>query len=307
MMLGKHTDMIARPRPRSRRWFRGEGWTALFFLLPGLIGIVLFLVLPILASIALSFTNWQLLGTPRFVGLSNYVRLFTTDPQFWTVMRNTIFFTVEYLVLNIVISLGLATWISSLKIGQRWFRVIFFLPTFTPLIAVAMVWMLIFTSGGLFDSLTAALSLPLAGVLNDRTLAMQAVVLTSIWAGVGYNTVLFNAALDMVPATYLEAARIDGASPFTTLRRIKLPYIAPVILFCVTYATIGGLQVFDSIKIITDGGPGDSTRSVVMYMFSEAFSAGELGTGAASALTLLIVIAIVTAIQLTLGRRFAGR
>ena len=88
MMLGKRTDLTASRRSRPKGWFRGEGWTALFFLLPGLIGIFLFLVLPILASIALSFTNWQLLGTPRFVGFSNYSRLFTTDPQFWTVMRS---------------------------------------------------------------------------------------------------------------------------------------------------------------------------------------------------------------------------
>ena len=105
----------------------------------------------------------------------------------------------------------------------------------------------------------------------------------------------------------MEAAHIDGASPLTTLLRIKLPFIAPVILFCVTYATIGGLQVFDSIKILTNGGPGDATRSVVMYMYSEAFSAGELGTGAASALTLLVVITVVVTIQLALGRRMGRR
>lgn len=126
---------VAGSQKRSRwgsRLDRREGRTAFFFLLPGLIGMVLFLVVPIIASVVLSFTNWKLLGTPQFVGISNYVRLFTADPQFWPVLRNTLFFTAEYLVLNIVISLGLAVWISSLKMGQRWFRVVFFLPTFTP-------------------------------------------------------------------------------------------------------------------------------------------------------------------------------
>ncbi len=304
MMLGKHTDMIARPRPSSRKWFRTEGWTALFFLLPGLIGIILFLALPILASIALSFTNWQLLGAPRFVGFANYVRLFTTDPQFWTVMRNTIFFTVEYLVLNIVISLGLATWISSLKIGQRWFRVIFFLPTFTPLIAVAMVWMLIFTSGGLFDSMMVALSLPFSGVLNDRTLAMQAVVLTSIWAGVGYNTVLFNAALDMVPATYLEAARIDGATAWDRFWKIRLPLISPTLFFGTVMTAITSLQVFDQIFVMTKGGPGSSTATLGYAIYQRGFQNFQMGYASAIAWVMFALIMALTALQFWFQRKW---
>ena len=194
------TEVADQPRARwGNRLERAEARTAFFFLLPGLVGMVLFLVVPIIASVVLSFTNWKLLGTPEFVGVSNYVRLFTADPQFWPVLRNTLFFTAEYLVLNIIISLGLAVWISSLKMGQRWFRVVFFLPTFTPGIAVAIVWMLIFAPGGFFDFVMASLSVQIPSMLTDQTLAMQAVIIVSLWAGVGYNTVLFNAALDMVP------------------------------------------------------------------------------------------------------------
>ncbi|NTI25118.1 sugar ABC transporter permease [Rhizobium rhizogenes] len=303
-MLAKHTALNARPRPRSRKWFRGEGWTALFFLLPGLIGIFLFLVLPILASIALSFTNWQLLGTPRFVGFSNYTRLFTTDPQFWTVMRNTIFFTAEYLVLNIIISLGLATWISSLKIGQRWFRVVFFLPTFTPLIAVAIVWMLIFTSGGLFDSLMAQLSLPFSGVLNNRMLAMQAVIITSLWAGIGYNTVLFNAALDMVPATYLEAARIDGATAWDRLWKIRLPLISPTLFFGTVMTAITSLQVFDQIYVMTKGGPGSSTATLGYAIYQRGFQNFQMGYASAIAWVMFALIMALTALQFWLQRKW---
>ncbi|HEX8046916.1 carbohydrate ABC transporter permease [Rhizobium sp.] len=303
-MLAKHTALNARPRPRSRRRFRGEGWTALFFLLPGLIGIVLFLVLPILASIALSFTNWQLLGTPRFVGFSNYTRLFTTDPQFWTVMRNTIFFTAEYLVLNIVISLGLAVWISSLKIGQRWFRVVFFLPTFTPLIAVAIVWMLIFTSGGLFDSLMAQLSLPFSGVLNNRTFAMQAVIITSLWAGIGYNTVLFNAALDMVPATYLEAARIDGATAWDRFWKIRLPLISPTLFFGTVMTAITSLQVFDQIYVMTKGGPGSSTATLGYAIYQRGFQNFQMGYASAVAWVMFALIMALTALQFRLQRKW---
>lgn len=304
MMLGKRTDLTASRRSRPKGWFRGEGWTALFFLLPGLIGIFLFLVLPILASIALSFTNWQLLGTPRFVGFSNYSRLFTTDPQFWTVMRNTIFFTIEYLILNIVISLGLAVWISSLKIGQRWFRVIFFLPTFTPLIGVAIVWMLIFTSGGLFDTLMTQLSLPFTGVLSNRTLAMQAVILTSIWAGVGYNTVLFNAALDMVPATYLEAARIDGATAWDRFWKIRLPLISPTLFFGTVMTAITSLQVFDQIYVMTKGGPGSSTATLGYAIYQRGFQNFQMGYASAIAWVMFALIMALTALQFWLQRKW---
>jgi multiple sugar transport system permease protein len=187
-------------------------------------------------------------------------------------------------------------------------RLAYFLPVLVSLAFVSFIWRFMFSFDlGAINYYIRMLGLPPVGWLTDKNVAMFSIVIIDVWKNVGFFVIILLAALQGVPRNLMEAARIDGASPFTALRRIKLPYIAPVILFCVTYATIGGLQVFDSIKIITDGGPGDSTRSVVMYMFSEAFSAGELGTGAASALTLLVVIAIVTAIQLTLGRRFAGR
>jgi len=136
---------------------------------------------------------------------------------------------------------------------------------------------------------------------------MLSIVIIDVWKNVGFFIIIFLAALQGVPRTLTEAARIDGASPAVTLWRIKLPYIAPVILFCITYATIGGLQVFDSIKIITNGGPGDATRSVVMYMYTEAFGAGDLGTGAASALTLLVVISAVVALQMLIGSKIVRR
>lgn len=305
MTLDKHRSAITQSKTRPRRWFRaGEGRTAFFFLLPGLIGILLFLVLPIFASIALSFTDWQLLGTPHFVGFANYTRLFTADPQFWTVLRNTVFFTVEYLILNIVVSLGLATWISSLKFGQRWFRGIFFLPTFTPLIAVAIVWMLIFTSGGLFDSLMERLSLPFSGVLNSQTLAMQAVILTSIWAGVGYNTVLFNAALDMVPASYLEAARIDGATAWDRFWKIRLPLISPTLFFGTVMTAITSLQVFDQIFVMTKGGPGSATATLGYAIYQRGFQNFQMGYASAIAWVMFALIMALTALQFWLQRKW---
>ncbi len=134
---------------------------AIWFLLPSAIGLFAFLVFPLFASLGLSFTNWTLIGTTKFVGIRNYVTMLTVDPVFWTVVWNTVFFTVEYLALNLVISLGLAVWISNLRFGKRLFRLIFFLPTFTPMIGASVVWLLIFTPGGLMDWLFNLLHLPI--------------------------------------------------------------------------------------------------------------------------------------------------
>lgn len=291
-------------RKRRSRLDAGEGRTAFFFLLPSLIGVTLFLVFPIIASVVLSFTNWKLLGQPAFVGFANYVRLFTADPQFWPVLRNTLFFTAEYLVLNIVISLGLAVWISSLKMGQRWFRVIFFLPTFTPGIAVAIVWMLIFAPDGLFDSLMGALSVHIPSMLTDQTLAMQAVVIVSLWAGVGYNTVLFNAALDMVPANYLEAARIDGASAWDRFWRIRLPLISPTLFFGTVMTAITSLQVFDQIYVMTRGGPGNATATLGYAIYQRGFQNFQMGYASAIAWVMFAMILALTAFQFWLQRKW---
>jgi multiple sugar transport system permease protein len=290
-------------RRRSRLDVK-EGRTAFFFLLPSLIGVILFLVLPIIASVVLSFTNWKLLGTPQFVGFANYVRLFTADPQFWPVLRNTLFFTAEYLVLNLIISLGLAVWISSLKVGQKWFRVIFFLPTFTPGIAVAIVWMLIFAPDGFFDFVMATLSIHVPSVLTDQNLAMQAVIVVSLWAGVGYNTVLFNAALDMVPANYLEAARIDGATAWDRFWKIRLPLISPTLFFGTVMTAITSLQVFDQIYVMTRGGPGNATATLGYAIFQKGFQNFQMGYASAIAWVMFALIMALTAMQFWLQRKW---
>jgi multiple sugar transport system permease protein len=290
-------------RQRKRRDLR-DGRTAFFFLLPSLIGVILFLVLPIIASLVLSFTNMKLLGQPEFVGVSNYVRLFTADPQFWPILRNTLFFTVEYVILNLVISVGIATWIASLKVGQRWFRVIFFLPTFTPAIAVSIVWLLIFVPDGLFDSTMKALSLNLPNLLSNQFLAMQAVVIVSLWAGVGYNTVLFNAALDMVPQSYLEAARIDGASAWDRFWKIRLPLISPTLFFGSVMTAITSLQVFDQIYALTRGGPGNATNTLGYAIFQRGFQNFQMGYASAIAWVMFALIMVLTLVQFWLQRKW---
>jgi ABC-type sugar transport system permease subunit len=287
-----------------------ETMAAYGFLAPAYLIYLLFLAIPLVASLLLSVLEVDRLTlATEFVGWANFDWILT-DPRFWKTFGNTFYFIALAVVGNVGLGLGLAVLLDRNIPGPLLylFRLAYFLPVLVSLAFVSFIWRFMFSFDlGAINYYIRMLGLPPVGWLTDKNVAMLSIVIIDVWKNVGFFVIILLAALQGVPRNLMEAARIDGATPFTALRRIKLPYIAPVVLFCVTYATIGGLQVFDSIKIITDGGPGDSTRSVVMYMFSEAFSAGELGTGAASALTLLVVIAIVTAIQLTLGRRFAGR
>lgn len=287
-----------------------ETLAAYGFIAPAYLIYLLFLAIPLVASLLLSVLEVDRLTlATEFVGWANFDWVLT-DPRFWKTFGNTFYFIALAVVGNVGLGLLLAVLLDRNIPGPLLylFRLAYFLPVLVSLAFVSFIWRFMFSFDlGAINYYIRMLGLPPVGWLIDKNVAMLSIVIIDVWKNVGFFVIILLAALQGVPRNLMEAARIDGASPFTALRRIKLPYIAPVILFCVTYATIGGLQVFDSIKIITDGGPGDATRSVVMYMFSEAFSAGELGTGAASALTLLVVIAIVTALQLTLGRRFAGR
>lgn len=283
---------------------RRDGRTAFWFLLPSLIGFVLFMLYPLVASFGMSFTNWQMLAAPRFVGLDNYIRLFTADRTFLPVLLNTLFYTAEYLVLNIVISLGLALWISTVKRGQRWFRVIFFLPTFTPVVASSVVWVLIFTPNGLLDHVFATLSIPFPNLLLEPRWAMQAIIIVSLWAGVGYNLVLFSAALSLVPQNYLDAAQIDGANAWQRFWMIRLPLISPTVFFASVMTVISSLQVFDAIYAITRGGPGDATATLGYSIYQYGFVRYLMGYATAISWVMFAIIMTLTAIQFRLQKKW---
>ena len=191
--------MAAAAYPQRRRRRRTDLRVAVAFLLPGLLGLTAFLILPLVASLLLSFSNWQVIGQTRFVGVANYVNLFTRDPIFWSVFRVTLLYTAEYLVLNIVLALVMAVWIGSLSWGRQLFRLLFFLPTFTPLVGIALVWLLMLTPGGIVDGSFAALGFPIPNLITSPTYALQVLVIVSLWSHFGYNLLLFGAALRIDP------------------------------------------------------------------------------------------------------------
>ena len=290
-------------RAGTRRHY-GELGAATLFLLPGLVGLTLFLVVPLVASLLLSFSNWSVMGQTRFVGFANYVRLATDDPIFWKVFGVTLSYTAEYLVLNIVLSLTMAVWIGSLAWGKRLFRLIFFLPTFTPLVGVALVWLLMLSPGGVVDWGFAAIDVPVPNLITNPAYALQAVVIVSLWSHFGYNMLLFGAALETIPATYLDAAAIDGAGAWHRFWKIKLPLISPSLFFGTVLTAITSMQTFDQVYALTRGGPGSATTTLGYAIYSQGFVTYRLGYASAIAWVLFAVIMLLTAFQLRMQRRW---
>jgi len=289
--------------PRRRRRHR-DLRTAALFLTPSFIGLLIFLIGPLLASLALSFTNWQVIGELRYVGVANYVRLATADPIFWQVLRVTLIYCAEYLVLNLVISLTMAVWIGSMAWGKTLFRLIFFLPTFTPVIGIAIIWLLMLTPGGVIDWGIAALHLPIPNLIVTPGFALQALVVVALWSHFGYNMLLFGAALEAIPATYLDAATIDGASSWQRFWRVKLPLISPSLFFGTVLTAITSLQTFDQVYALTHGGPGSATTTLGYAIYNQGFVTYRLGYASAIAWVLFAIIMLLTALQLNLQKRW---
>jgi multiple sugar transport system permease protein len=285
---------------------RKDGWAALGFLAPSTTGFLIFTLLPIIGALTIAFFAWPVLGERSFTGLSNFRVLFTADPMFYTVLWNTFVFVALYVPLNFVVSLGLAVWISSSGIKARGlYRVIFFLPAVTPIVANALVWRLLLYPGGILDNYVARyFGTSALNVLADPRYAMLAVVLMSVWIGFGYNMLIFCAGLDAIPEHLYEAAAIDGAGPLRRFWNITLPMLSPSMFFAAVMTLITSWQVFTQPFILTGGGPGVSTQTLVMYMYQRGFQLFDLGQASAIATVLFLIIVLVTGLQFIAQRRW---
>lgn len=267
------------------------------FAAPHGVGLAIFTLLPIIVSLVISLFNWPLLGSPTFLGLGNYERLFS-DPIFGQVVWNTVLFVVLYVPLNLAVSLGLAAWLTPRIKGRHIFRVIFFIPAITPVVANVVVWRMLYQPGGLIDGVAqSTIGIPAPNFLGDEKWAMIAIVVMSVWQGFGYNMLVFSAALDAVPENLTEAAAIDGANAWTIFWRIKLKLISPSIFFATMMTLITSFQVFAQPFILTKGGPGSATSTIVLYIYNQGFQFHQLGLASAAAWVLFVIILGVTAVQ----------
>jgi multiple sugar transport system permease protein len=284
------------------RGVRQLGWLTLF-LLPGLGGLLAFTVLPILASLALTLFQWDLLTAPRFIGLDNYTRLIG-DSDFWSALGHTLSFIAGYLPLVLVLGLALSLALNAPLRGIGPIRTAFFLPVVSSWVAVALLWSWLFNPRyGLINYLLGLLGLPQPGWLFDPQWAMTAVVLTSVWKDLGFVVVLFLAGLQAIPNEYYEAASLDGAGRWAQLRAITLPLLAPTTFFVTIISLINSFQVFDQVWVMTEGGPAGSTSVLVERVVRHAFSYGEMGYAATISWAIFALVFAVTLVQLRLQRR----
>jgi multiple sugar transport system permease protein len=284
----------AAPSDRGRRtdWRVASG-----FLAPSMLGLMAFTAFPIIASLLLGFYDWPVIGTFTFTGLKNYQTLLTS-PQFAEAVLNTLLFVVLYVPLNIVLSLGLAVWIRSVIKGRGFYRTLFFIPAVTPTVANAAIFALILAPNGLVDSLMQTwFGVQAPNFLGSKNWAMPAVVLLSLWQGFGYNMLVFSAALDAVPTSLVEAAAIDGAGTRARFFRIVLPLITPSMFFAVVLTLISAFQVFAQAYVLTGGGPGNTTTTLVLYLYEQGFRFYKLGYASAIAWVLFLIILLITVFQ----------
>ncbi|MEU7855881.1 sugar ABC transporter permease [Nonomuraea sp. NPDC049141] len=294
-----HAD--AKP-PRLRR----DGRAAALFAGPSLIGLTVFTLFPIVLSLVMAFFKWPAVGERAFTGVENFTTLFT-DPVFRRSLFNTLLFVVLYLPLNLIVSVGLAVWMGPRIRGRKALRVVFFLPVVTPMVANAVVWRMIYQPNGLIDgSMYAATGVHAPNFLGEQGWAMFAVVAMSVWQGFGYNMLVFSAALDAIPRHLLEAAQIDGAGPWRQFFRIMLPMISPALFFATTMTLITSFQVFTQPFLLTGGGPGNDTETLMMFVFDKGFSIYQFGLASAGAWIVFVLILGVTAVQFAGQRRWVN-
>lgn len=282
-----------------------ESRQALGFATPALVGLALFTIVPVGLSIVMSVFNWPAFGDRSFNGVDNYIKLFTSSPDFWPALRNSAVFTLLYVPLNIVLALALAIGLGPRIRGRGALRVLFFIPVVTPMVANVLVWKMMLQPQGLVNGIsTSWLGIPLPNFLADPNWAMIMVVAMSVWQGLGYNMLIFSAGLEQLPESVLEAASIDGAKGFRRIWSIIIPMISPSIFFATIMTMITSMQVFVQPQLLTGGGPGNATKPLVMYIWEQGFTFGDLGLAAAAAWVLFAIIIVITGVQFTAQKKW---
>ena len=272
----------------TRRQQAISGWV--FLAVPVLL-FVIFLLIPLVVAIVVSFTDYAVVGDVEWVGMDNYVRVFQ-DPIFWIALRNTAYYTALFVPLGVIVALGTALLLNRRSRAVRIFRTLFYIPVISSTVATASIWFwLLNPQYGLFNVVLGWFGIDGPAWLYDSQWAMPAIVMMSVWAGFGANMLIFLAALQGVPSELIEAARLDGASSWRVFWHVTLPAISRTMFLVVTLLLIAAFQVFDQAYVLTKGGPGNSTLTLVYYIYDRGF--GRLEMGYASALSFILFLIIL--------------
>lgn len=291
-------------KPKKRLDASRHRW-GFTFALPQMISLICLGILPVIISFVMSMYDWNGLRDPIFVGLENFKYVFK-NPDTLKALKNTLIYTVIYVPCNMVLSLFLAILLNK-AFGKVFYRAVFFLPQIVTSVAVAVIWSWLYQPQyGIFNSILNFFGLESIAWLRDTSTAMGSVIFMSIWWGLGYNTVLFLAALQNVPKTYVEAARIDGANAWNTFKNVTLPMVSPTTLLVLVTSLINSFQVFDQCYLLTSGGPAKRTYTLAIYIYETAFKQIKLGRASAISLIMFFVIVGISALQFRLSNKWVN-
>jgi len=282
---------------------RQETIAAFLFLLPNILGFFIFTTGPVLASLGISLVSWNLLTPPNWLGLNNYLVLIS-DQDFWKSVWATLYYTLGGVPLGIVLSLLLAVALNQKIRGIGIYRTIYFIPVVSSMVAVSLMWRWMYnpTAGILnyvLSEIFEFLRLPITPPdwLQSTTWAMPAIIIMSVWKGLGYNMVIYLAGLQGIPTSLYEAAEMDGANGLNKFFNITLPLLTPTTFFVLIMSLIGSFQVFEQAYIMTNGGPARATITTVYYIYQNGFQWFKMGYASAVAWVLFAAIMIITVVQ----------
>lgn len=261
---------------------------------------------PTLDAFRLSLTDWNLMKPPKFIGLENYRKMFA-DPAFWQVFKNTFAYLIFGTPISLLLSFTIAFFLDRVRFGHGFIRALYFLPFLTTAAAMAWVWRWFYQPApiGVINDLLAQFGLQQQPFLRSTTQALPSIMVTAIWAGLGFQVIIFMAGLRAIPTTFYEAARIDGLGEWAILRKITLPLLKPTTVFLVVLSSIGFLRIFDQVYNMTTndpGGPLGSTKPLVLMIYQSAFSSYQMGYAAAQTVVLFLILLVISLLQLWILR-----
>jgi multiple sugar transport system permease protein len=285
------------PLSSERKW-------AWLFLAPTLIGLAVLSAGPILATLGISLTAWDLLTPARWVGLQNFQDLLAND-RFWTALRNTAYYTIVSVPLGMALALAIALGLDKAIRGIAWIRTMYFLPLVTSSVAVGLVWLWIYApQGGLLNEVLWWFGIPPQKWVSDPFWAMPAIIAMSIWQGLGVNIIIFLAGLQAIPREYYDAADVDGAGRWARFRHMTLPLLTPSIFFTGILSLIGSLQVFDQVYVLARPRPTEANITLVYFIYEEGFRFFRMGSASAAAWTLFLIAAVLTIVYFRTQKRW---
>ena len=291
MQLRQANQGKVTPRKRHSNLMR-ETRTGILFIIPAMLPLLIFWIFPVILSFVLSFTKWDMIAPEiKWVGLNNY-RSLLNNANFFRILGNTFTFSIGATVPNILLGLTLALVLSNARRGVGLYRTLMFVPYITPMVAASIVWSWIYDPDtGLLNNILAIFGASPLKWTGSKDTAMLSVIIVTVWKSVGYTMVFYLESLRKVPRSLIDASVVDGANGWQQFTHITLPMIAPTTFFLLIINTIGTMQAYDQIRVLTQGGPAGATRTLLYYYYTEAF--GSFNTGKASAVAVILVIITV--------------